>query len=45
MQFGPAYHLPVMPGLPAADRERESSQAVMRHLAAQLPAHLRGEFA
>ena len=44
LRFGPAYRLPDVTHLPAADRERRASHVVMRHLAAQLPAHLRGEF-
>lgn len=44
LRFGPAYTLNLPAGLSGQERDRKASQIVMRHLAAQLPAPLRGEF-
>ncbi len=44
LRFGPAYRLDVSPALSAAERDRGARLMVMRHIAAQLPASLRGEF-
>jgi hypothetical protein len=44
LRFGPAYSLETFPTLSAVERDRATSAVVMRHIAAQLPAHLRGEF-
>lgn len=45
LRFGPAYALETPAALSAAGRDRAVSAVVMRHIAALLPAHLRGEFA
>lgn len=45
LRFGKPYRLAVPPSLSARERDRQASQVIMRHIAQQLPAHLRGEFA
>ncbi|HUS96411.1 MAG TPA: hypothetical protein VMX97_06715 [Hyphomicrobiaceae bacterium] len=45
LRFGPAYSLETLPTLSTAERDRATSAVVMCHIAAQMPAHLRGEFA
>ena len=42
--FGPPYRLDVPPGLPAAERDRQTSDQVMRAIANLLPPALRGEY-
>lgn len=44
IRFGPAYHLPTYHSLAPDARDREARCAVMRAIAALLPARLRGEF-
>jgi hypothetical protein len=44
LRFGPPYRLEIDPELSASDRDRAVSGVVMEHIAAQLPAHLRGTF-
>jgi hypothetical protein len=44
LSFGPAYGLTIPAGLPARARDQYASRMVMRHIAAQLPLPLRGEF-
>ena len=44
LRFGPGYKLNVSAGLANDERDREASRIVMQHIAAQLPARLRGEF-
>jgi 1-acyl-sn-glycerol-3-phosphate acyltransferase len=44
LHFGPPYHLDVPAGLPTEERDRLAARRVMEHIAALLPAHLRGEF-
>jgi hypothetical protein len=47
LRFGPGYRLelPAQADLDAQQRDRFASRTVMEHIAAQLPAELRGEFA
>jgi hypothetical protein len=45
LRFGPPYRLQVPAHLPAGDRDREARRIAMAHIAAQLPAPLRGGFA
>ncbi len=42
--FGPRYRLDSAPGVSADERDRTVSRIVMEHIAAQMPARLRGEF-
>ncbi len=44
LSFGEAYHPPDPAGLPADERDRRVVEQVMRRIAPQLPARLRGEF-
>lgn len=44
LRFGPPYRLEVSSALSVTERDREASAIVMRHIAALLPPHLRGEF-
>ncbi len=44
LRFGPAYRLETPAVASPAERDRIAGTLVMRHIAAQLPAHLRGEF-
>lgn len=44
LRFGPPYLLAVSAASSAIERDREASAIVMRHIAALLPPHLRGEF-
>jgi hypothetical protein len=44
LRFGPAYRLDAPVDLPATERDRAASRTAMRHIAAQLPLPLRGEF-
>jgi hypothetical protein len=45
LRFGKPYCLTIPPGLSVHERDRRASQVMMQHIAQQLPAHLRGEFA
>ncbi len=45
LRFGAAYALETPVAVSPAERDRATSAIVMRHIAAQLPLHLRGEFA
>jgi len=44
LHFGPPYRLEISIPLPADERDRLAARQVMEHIAALLPAHLRGEF-
>lgn len=45
LRFGPCYPLQVPSGTPAPMRDAQASQIVMQHIAALLPARLRGAYA
>ncbi len=44
LRFGTPYQLELPPGLPAAERDQQAGEQVMRHIAALLPEPLRGEY-
>lgn len=45
VRFGAGYRLSVPPHLSADEKDRAAARAVMTHIAALLPEHLRGDFA